>query len=137
MWAPELFSLFLSLSLCSQATTQLKWFAAAKKISLFSSHSPAAPPSSPLSLSLTHSHSLSNTLSLASSLSLSLSLPSSLPALSLFVFEFSSVCSVSCAGIKRQEVLQSCWFPLSQKTRDRVRERERAKEREGERGVDE
>lgn len=54
-------------SLCSQATTQLKWFAAAKKISLFSSHSRslAAPPSSPLSLSLTHSHVLSLSLTLA------------------------------------------------------------------------
>lgn len=47
---PKLFPLSFTPSLCSQATTQLKWFAAAKKISLFSSHSPAAPPSCPLSL---------------------------------------------------------------------------------------
>lgn len=42
-------------SLCSQATTELKWFAAAKKISLFSSHSrslAAPPPHLTLALSL-------------------------------------------------------------------------------------
>lgn len=58
-------------SLCSQATTQLKWFAAAKKISLF------------LSLSL---------LPLPPPFLCSCFLR---PSLLLFVFEFSSVCSVS------------------------------------------
>lgn len=62
-------------SLCSQATTQLKWFAAAKKISLFLSLS--------LSLSL---------LPLPPPFLCSCSLR---PSLLLFVFEFSSVCSVS------------------------------------------
>lgn len=112
-----LLSLSFTPSLCSQATTQLKWFAAAKKISLFSPHSRslAAPPSSPLSLSLTCPFSLSH--SLTRLLARSFSPSPSLPALLLFVFEFSSVCSVSCTGIKTQEVLQSCWFPLSKKKR--------------------
>lgn len=60
-------------SLCSQATTQLKWFAAAKKISLFLSLSFSLLPLPPPFLC-------------------SCSLR---PSLLLFVFEFSSVCSVS------------------------------------------
>lgn len=69
--APLFLSFFLSFTpgLCSQATTQLKWFAAAKKISLFSSHSRSLACCSPLlSRSLTHSHVPSVSLSLPASL---------------------------------------------------------------------
>lgn len=87
-----------------------------KKISHFSSlaHSPSALRIS-LALSLFLTHALA---SFFSSCARSLSPLFSL-SLYLFLFESSSVCSVSCYGIKTQEVVQSCRFPFPKKHKAR------------------
>lgn len=80
-----------------------------KKVSLLSALLPPSLAHSPTRLPLTPPNSVTRLLSLIRSLALSLSLSLS----PVFLFESSTVCSASCLSIKRQEVLQSCPFPLS------------------------